>query len=176
IDNFYLNVRNDGTDGRPFKINGSLRRPSQPIQWQGSGVFNASETGWSIPNLLWEAYVAEKESKLSADGSGTWTWSSENDSLKADNLSLRTDNPAQNFHLTAQIPRLSLKNNVLNIPSLNGAFTAGKPESQWNGSFKLDKASIRTSVATLDNFEFNASHKNAAHQTNLTLTGPLLWQ
>ena len=176
IDNFYLNVRNDGADGRPFKINGSLRRPNQPIQWQGSGVLNASETGWSIPNLLWEASVAEKESKLSVDGSGTWTWSSENDSLKADNLSLRTDNPAQNFHLTAQIPRLSFKNNVLNIPSLNGAFTAGKPESQWNGSFKLDKASIRTSVAKLDNFEFNASHKNAAHQTSLTLTGPLLWQ
>ena len=176
IDNFYLNIRNNGADGRPFKINGSLRRSNQPIQWQGSGVFNASETGWNIPNLLWEASIAEKENKLSADGSGTWTWSSENNSLQADNLSLRTDNPTQNFHLTAQIPHLSLKNNVLNIPSLNGAFTAGKPESQWNGSFKLDKASIRTSVATLDNFEFNASNKNAVHQTNLTLTGPLLWQ
>lgn len=137
---------------------------------------DVSETGWNIPNLLWEASIAEKENKLSADGSGTWTWSSENNSLQADNLSLRTDNPTQNFHLTAQIPHLSLKNNVLNIPSLNGAFTAGKPESQWNGSFKLDKASIRTSVATLDNFEFNASNKNAVHQTNLTLTGPLLWQ
>ena len=38
------------------------------------------------------------------------------------------------------------------------------------------QAGIRTSIATLDNFEFNASHKNAVHQTNLTLTGPLLWQ
>ena len=35
---------------------------------------------------------------------------------------------------------------------------------------------FRSSVAKLDNFEFNASHKNAAHQTSLTLTGPLLWQ
>lgn len=176
IDKFYLNLRSGSPDGRRFQTGGSLRRSDHPVLWKGSGFFQSSETGWNIPNLQWEAAASDKENRLSADGSGTWTWSSENSTLQAGNLSLRTDHPATAFHLTAQIPRLSLKNNVLNIPTLNGAFTAGKTESQWNGSFKLDKAGIRTSVATLENLEFNASHKNTRHQTNFTLNGALLWQ
>ncbi|HRM22678.1 MAG TPA: hypothetical protein PL031_09110, partial [Neisseria sp.] len=63
------------------------------------------------------------------------------------------------------------------INELSSVFTAGTAQTgQWDGTFSLNKISLRPTVATLAEFSLNGSHKIGAVQTSFTASGPLQWQ
>ncbi|MCP1772347.1 uncharacterized protein involved in outer membrane biogenesis [Neisseria perflava] len=176
IEAFGLNIKAPVADGRPFQISGAFSHAAIPLTWQGKGTFQTDGTHWRIPAFRLEAQGRLNRQTLTVRADSILDWQPQHARLSARNTELRADSSYRSLHLTAQIPQFVFQNNRLDIPALNSAFTAGEDGQNWDGAVKIDKASLRSRVATIGSFEFNASHKNADRQTSLTASGPLIWQ
>lgn len=176
IEQFGFNAGSPDSSGRTFRASGTFKHAALPLSWQGSGLLKPTAEGWDIPrfHLAAQGRLKNEDLKITADSS--LNWQPESGRLTAKNLALRADSSYHQFHITAQVPQLTLKPDSLLINTLSSAFTAGSMDNQWSGSLKLDKAHLRTSLATLDNVELNADYKTAGTQTNIALAGPLIWQ
>ena len=176
IEDFSLNLRSEDSDGRRFKINGNIRNPQFPLEWNGNGLLKINAANWSIPELRFEAQSRRDQDTVKINITSALDWQTQNHTLQVNNINLRAESVQRNLHLTAQAPLLIFKDNHLNLNTVSGAFTAGSSDGQWDGSFKLDKTNLRPSVITLDSFELNGRYKNQLRQTSFTVSGPMLWQ
>lgn len=176
IEDFGLNLRSEDSNGRRFKINGNIRNPQFPLEWNGNGLLKTNTANWSIPELRFEAQSRRDQDTVKINMTSALAWQTQNHTLQVSNINLRAESVQRNLHLTAQAPLLIFKDNHLNLNTVSGAFTAGSLDSQWDGSFKLDKTNLRPSVITLDSFELNGRYKNQLRQTSFTVSGPMLWQ
>ena len=173
-----LNSRDLQAPDKPFTFGGSAessRRGS--IAWQSSGTLNLENHTWAVPDLHIEAEAErwETSAKLTADADLSWQPDARN--LRVANLRISADSPEHNLHLSAQSPLITRQNELTQINELSSVFTAGTAQTgQWDGTFSLNKISLRPTVATLAEFSLNGSHKIGAVQTSFTASGPLQWQ
>ena len=175
ITHFGLNTRTPDSSGRAFTISGTSEIYGKTLNWQGKGSFQNTASGWKIPEFTLNAAASQTET-LSLESVSSISHNQGSGNIAVSGLRLRSDSPHHNLHLAIQSPLLTLGSNNLTFGTLNGTFTAGTAPKQWDGSFKLDKANLRDSIAALDNLEINARYKTDILQTNFSLTAPLLWQ
>ena len=176
IENFGLNTQRPEAGGRPFRISGTLQHDTLPLRWQGNGIWRTAGGNWETPSFHLEASGRLNDHTLTVSTDSALLWQPQSSTLQAGNFNLRADSSFHNLHLSAQSPLITLKNNYLNLNALSSAFTAGTSESRWDGSLELDKVSLRSSVAVIDNFKFNAGHKTEQQYTTFALSGPVIWQ
>lgn len=176
IEQFGLNTKAPDSGTREFSVSGNFNHSTIPVSWQGSGLLETAPNGWKIPtfHLTGEGRLNDETIKVVADSALTWL--PKQSSLQADNLALRADSSYHDFHLTAQVPRLTFNTDHVFVDTFNSAFTAGSEAEQWSGSLKLDKSKLLDGKALLESFKLNANHRTAQWQTNLSVSGPLVWQ
>lgn len=176
IEQFGLNVTAPDSGKRTFSIGGRFKHNKMPVAWQGAGILQTAADGWLVPkfHLDAEGRLKDETVKLSADGA--LVWQSAQSLLQANGLALRADSSYRNLHLTAQIPQLVFHRRHVYADTFNSAFTAGSDAHQWSGSLKLDKAEISDERIDLAGFNFIANHRNDGLQTNVSVSGPLVWE
>ncbi|WP_255408385.1 AsmA family protein [Neisseria sp. N95_16] len=176
IEQFGLNAKAPDSGTREFSVSGNFNHSKIPVSWKGSGLLETATNGWKIPkfHLSAEGRLNDETIKIIADSA--LAWQPKQSSLQANNLALRADSSYQDFHLTAQVPRLTFNTDHVFVDTFNSAFTAGSEASQWSGSLKLDKGNLLNGEASLEGFKLNANHRTAQWQTNLSVSGPLVWQ
>lgn len=176
IEQFGLNAKAPDSGTREFSVSGNFNHSKIPVSWKGSGLLETATNGWKIPkfHLSAEGRLNDKTIKIIADSA--LAWQPKQSSLQANNLALRADSSYRDFHLTAQIPRLTFNTDHVFVDTFNSAFTAGSEADQWSGSLKLDKGNLINGKASLEGFKLNANHRTAQWQTNLSVSGPLVWQ
>ncbi|WP_416190508.1 AsmA family protein [Neisseria sp. CCUG17229] len=176
IEQFGLNAKAPDAGTREFGISGNFNHSKIPVSWKGSGLLATATNGWNIPkfHLNAEGRLNDEIIKVTADSALTWL--PKQSSLQASNLSLRADSSYRDFHLTAQVPQLVFDTDHVFVSTFNSAFTAGSEADQWSGSLKLDKGNLINGKASLEGFKLNANHRTAQWQTNLSVSGPLVWQ
>lgn len=176
IEQFGLNAKAPDSGTREFSVSGNFNHSKIPVSWKGSGLLETATNGWKIPkfHLSAEGRLNDKTIKIIADSA--LAWQPKQSSLQANNLALRADSSYRDFHLTAQVPRLTFNTDHVFVDTFNSAFTAGSEADQWSGSLKLDKGNLINGKASLEGFKLNANHRTAQWQTNLSVSGPLVWQ
>lgn len=176
IEQFGLNAKAPDSGTREFSVSGNFNHSKIPVSWKGSGLLETATNGWEIPkfHLSAEGRLNDKTIKIIADSA--LAWQPKQSSLQANNLALRADSSYRDFHLTAQVPRLTFNTDHVFVDTFNSAFTAGSEADQWSGSLKLDKGNLINGKASLEGFKLNANHRTAQWQTNLSVSGPLVWQ
>ncbi|WP_416191053.1 AsmA family protein [Neisseria sp. CCUG12390] len=176
IEQFGLNAKAPDSGVREFSVYGRFNHGSMPVSWQGSGLLETAAGGWKIPkfHLAAEGRLNDETIKLEADSA--LVWQAQESLLRADNLALRADGSYRDFHLSAQVPRMTFRHDRVSVDTLSGAFTAGNDAAQWSGSLKLNQTELSGSRASLDGFRLNANHRNGSLQTSLSVAGPVVWQ
>lgn len=174
-----LNLSGESEEVREFALSGTTRLNNQPaFKWNSTGRLNMNNgQEWLLPALHVDATVPFKKETASISADADVTWQPQNDTLQARNFRLRADSSFHKLHLTAQSPALLWKKKHISLSDIRAVFTAGSSEeSSWDGFLSLSRVSLRPSVATISEFEFNGSHKNLGRQTTFNIAGPLTWQ
>lgn len=174
-----LSLSGESEAVRAVALNGTTRFNNRPaFRWYGTGRLNMNNPQeWLLPALHLEAAVPFNNETATFSADTDVTWQPQNDTLHARNLRLRADSSFHKLHLTAQSPSLLWKKKHISLSDIRAVFTAGSSEeSSWDGSLSLSRVSLRPSVATISEFEFNGSHKNHGKQTTFNIAGPLTWQ
>ncbi|WP_165090855.1 AsmA family protein [Neisseria yangbaofengii] len=176
IEQFGLNAKAPDSGIREFSLSGNFNHSKIPVSWKSSGLLETAASSWKIPkfHLSAEGRLNDETIKITADSA--LAWQPEQSSLQANNLALRADSSYRDFHLTAQVPRLTFNTDHVFVETFNSAFTAGSEAGQWSGSLKLNKGNLSNGKAALEGFKLNANHRTAQLQTNLSVSGPLVWQ
>ena len=173
-----LNLQSPVSSGQQFESSGTLTGENLSASWKSKGLFISD--GINPPEISpfhFEAETALKGHGITVSTTGNPTIRFNAGGPDAANLSLRADTAFHNLHLTAQIPTLALRNNSIKIETVNGTFTATADggNSQWGGSFKLDKANLHSGIGNIGNAEISGNVKTPRLQTNFSLGSPLVW-
>lgn len=176
--NFNLNLSGESESSRTFTLNGTTHHNKhQPFRWHSTGRLNINGSEWLFPAVHVDATLPAGHETTSFAADADLTWQPKNHTLQARNLRLRADSSFHKLHLTAQSPALLWKKKHISVSEISAVFTArSSPESSWDGSLALSRISLRPTVATISELEFNGSHKNQTKQTTFNLSGPLIWQ
>lgn len=175
---FHLNIEAADKTGGTFQSRGTTRRNNGlPLAWKSSGTAVPSAGGWLLPALHLEAEVPFQNSTIRITADADAAWQPQHNTVRAENVGLRADSAYRQLHLTARSPLVLWKDNHISAAEINSVFTAGGDDGGlWDGSFSLNRVSLRPSVAAVGEFSLNGSHKNASRQTTFSLSGPLVWQ
>ena len=173
-----LNLQSPVSSGQQFESSGTLTGENLSASWKSKGLFISD--GINPPEISpfhFEAETALNGHGITVSTTGNPTIRFNAGGPDAANLSLRADTAFHNLHLTAQIPTLALRNNSIKIETVNGTFTATANDgnSQWGGSFKLDKAKLHPGIGNIGNAEISGNVKTPRLQTNFSLGSPLVW-
>lgn len=177
LEGFSLNVDEAESGHRPFRMAGRLKHGNTPLSWQGSGVLRQiGGRDWEVPEFGLNVQGVYGGDTVAVQSSSALKWLPHQGLLQVQNVRARADTTFQNLHVSVQVPLLLLGGDHVNMSGVRGAFTGGVREHQWDGSFKLDKANMRPSVAAFDGWEVNGRHQNGRVQTSFTVGAPLVWQ
>ena len=177
VEGFNLNVGEAESGHRPFRVAGRLKHHDTPFSWQGSGVLRQiGGRDWEVPEFSLNAQSTYGGNNVALQSSSVLKWLPLQGLLQVQNVRARADTTFQNLHLSVQVPLLFLGGDHVSMSGVRGAFTGGVREHRWDGSFKLDKANMRPSVAAFDGWEVNGRYQNGRAQTSFTVGAPLVWQ
>ncbi|WP_082790388.1 AsmA family protein [Bergeriella denitrificans] len=176
VEDFGINLQAPVSDGRRFRIIGTLPHDAHPLAWQGQGMLKASAEGWQIPAFTLNAQSRLNQHPVNISAEAALRIDVQAQTLYADDTALRADSSYPNGHLSVQIPQWSLQPERLHLNTLSGAFTAEEGGQQWDAAVKLDKAVWRPGIATLDSAEIKGRYKTVYQQTQFTAAGNLMWQ
>ncbi|WP_245911079.1 AsmA family protein [Neisseria iguanae] len=176
IEQLGLNTKESDSGKREFSVTGNFNSGRMPISWKGTGLLEAAANDWKIPafRLTAESRLNDETIKVVADSA--LAWQTKQGLLQASKFTLRADSSYRSFHLTAQVPQLTFNTDHVYVDTFHSAFTAGNEADQWSGSLKLDKAKLLNGKASLAGFKLNANHRIGRLQTNISVSGPLVWQ
>ena len=74
IEDFGLNLRSEDSNGRRFKINGNIRNPQFPLEWNGNGLLKTNAANWSIPELRFEAQSRRDQDTVTINMTSSLAW------------------------------------------------------------------------------------------------------
>lgn len=171
-----LNLQSPDSSGQQFESSGILVWGKLSVPWKSRGLFLSDGIGTpEISPFHFEAETALNGHRIAVSTTGSPTIRFNAGGADAADLALRADTAFHNLHLTAQIPALALRNNGIKIETANGTFTAAGENSQWGGSFKLDRADLHPGIGNIGNAEISGNVKTPRLQTNFSLGSPLVW-